>query len=324
MDSIQPTMNAVRKARTMLAQHLPMSRLVPAPSLSGSIGARVFLKIDADLPTGSFKVRGALYALASRVERGRVAEVVASSTGNHGAAVAYAARSLGVKATIFLPEKPNPVKRKRIAELGATVVENGPDIAAACANAETYAAEHRAFFLNDATDADLPAGPATIACEILEQLPTTRTIFVPMGDTALIRGLAAAAHHLVPEVKVIGVQSDRAPSYYLSWRQGQVIPTETCDTIADGLATRTPVADNVRAIRALLADVRLVSDHAMLHAVRRLLLDEHVVSEPAGAASTAAWLQSPPIEGDVVLLVTGANVTPEILQRALHAAGQTS
>jgi threonine dehydratase len=319
MEPIQPTLDDIRKAQALLARHLPVSRLVPAPSLGESSRQRVFLKLDTDLPTGSFKVRGAMYALATRLGRGRIEEVVASSTGNHGAAVAYAARALGIPATIFLPANPNPVKRKRIADLGASIVEQGRDIAAACDGATAYAKEKGAFFLNDATDPDLPAGPATIACEILDQLPTTQTLIVPMGDTALIRGMAAAARHLSPKVTVIGVQADRAPSYYLSWRQGEVIGTETCDTIADGLATRTPMADNVRAIRSLVTDVRLVSDDAMLRAIRRLLLDEHIVAEPAGAAATAAWLASTePLDGDTVLLVSGANVTPETLQKAMQ------
>src|SRR5579862_5676756 len=305
---IHPTMPAIRNAQAVLGRHLKPSRLLPAPSLRGTTGTDVFLKLDSDLPTGSFKIRGALYALSARLERGGVAEVVASSTGNHGAAVAYAARTLGVSASIFLPANPNPVKRQRIADQGARIVERGRDIAAAFDNASAYAADRDAFLLNDATDADLPAGPATIMCEILEQLPTTRTVIVPMGDTALIRGMAAAARHLSPTTAVIGVQAERAPSYYLSWQQGHVVGTETCDTVADGLATRTPDAENVRAIRELLADVRLVSEDAMLRAIRRLLVDEHVVSEPAGAAATAAWTASSEgLEGDVVLLVSGAN-----------------
>jgi threonine dehydratase len=320
MPPIQPTMAAIRAAQALLAQHLTVSRLVRASSLGGDTDATVFLKLDTELPTGSFKIRGALYALSVRLEKGGVDEVVASSTGNHGAAVAFAARVLGVKATIFLPANPNPVKRKRIADQGATLVERGPDLAAAFEHAAAYAADRGAFLLNDATDPDLPAGPATIACEILDQLPTVRTIIVPMGDTALIRGIAAAVHHLSPHTAVIGVQAERAPSYYLSWRKGQVVGTETCDTIADGLATRTPVEENVTAIRALLTDVRLVSEDAMLQAMRRLLIDEHVVSEPAGAASTAAWLQSPEgVNGDVVLLVSGGNAPVDILIRALQA-----
>jgi threonine dehydratase len=319
MQSIQPSMVAIRKARASLARYLTVTRLVPAASLRGDTGVNVFLKLDAEQPTGSFKVRGALFALMTRLERGGIAEVVASSTGNHGAAVAYAARQLGVKATIFLPSNPNAVKRKRIADLGATIVERGRDITAAVENAAAYAADRGAFLLNDGTDPDLPAGPATIACEIIEQLPSVRTIIVPMGDTALIRGIGAATRQLSPATVVIGVQSERAPSYYLSWREGHAVGTETCDTIADGLATRTPAEDNVTAIRELVADVRLVSEQALLRAIRRLLVDEHVVSEPAGAASTAAWLESPAgIVGDVVLLVSGANVTVEILRRALE------
>jgi threonine dehydratase len=137
-----------------------------------------------------------------------------------------------------------------------------------------------------------------------------------MGDTALIRGVAAAAKLISPKVKIIGVQAERAPSYVLSCKAGRAVPTQTCDTIADGLATRTPEPDNVAAIRALVDDVRLVSDDEMLAAIRHLLLEEHLVAEPAGAAATAAILQAE-ITGDVVALVTGANVTSDVLRRAL-------
>jgi threonine dehydratase len=309
--------SAIDDARARLAKHLPVTRLVDAPSLSTGPDSRVFLKLETELPTGSFKVRGALYALARAVERGGVRGVVASSTGNHGAAVAFAAQALGVRATIFLPRKPNPVKRRRIADLGAEIVEVGPDLAAAWAAAAERARAQGGYFLNDATDADVPAGPATIACEILEQLPSVRTILVPMGDTALIRGVAAAVRYLAPAVRVIGVQAEQAPSYYLSWTEHRVVETATCDTIADGLATRTPVAENVEDIVDTVDEVRLVSEAAMLDAIRRLLIDEHVVSEPAGASATAAWIAAPNAKGDVALLVTGANIAPEVLKAAV-------
>jgi threonine dehydratase len=249
-----------------------------------------------------------------------VSEVIASSTGNHGAAVAFAAKALGLNATIFLPENPNPVKRARIAELGAKVVAQGAqDLAEAFQLALAYAErDTRTFFLNDATDPDLPAGPATIGLEILEQLPDTNTIYAPMGDTALIRGLASAVKQRSPKVKIIGVQAERAPSYSLSWKQGKVVGTQTCDTIADGLATRTPQEANVSAIRELVDDVRLVSEEQMITAIRHLLLEEHVVAEPAGAAATAALLNGAAEQGrNVVVLVTGANIAPEVLRRAI-------
>jgi len=235
--------------------------------------------------------------------------------------VAYAAKQFGIKARIFLPANCNPVKRGRISGLGAAIVESGGgDLASAFALAEEYAREPGVHFLNDATDADLPAGPATIGCEILEQLPETSAVVVPMGDTALIRGIAAAAKQIAPQVKIIGVQAERAPAYYLSWREGKVVGTETCDTIADGLATRTPETANVRDVKNLVDDVVLVSEEQLLRAIETLLLEEHVLAEPAGAASTAALAQSSVRCGDhVVLVVSGANISREVLKRAIDS-----
>jgi threonine dehydratase len=317
---IQPNISTIREAQRYLAQYFAPTRLIAAPCLSRIAGKNVYLKLEAELPTGSFKVRGAFYALAQRMKRGRVQEVVASSTGNHGAAVACAAKEFGIAAKIFLPSNCNPVKRGRIAALGAAIVESGGgDLASAFELATEYAKQPGVFFLNDATDTDLPAGPATIGCEILEQLPATSAIFVPMGDTALIRGIAAAGKQIAPQVKIIGVQAERAPAYYLSWKEGKVVGTETCDTIADGLATRTPEAANVRNVRSLVDGVVLVSEKQMLRAIELLLVEEHVLAEPAGAASAAALLQSSADSGDhPVLVVSGANISREVLRLATN------
>ncbi len=309
-----------RDARALLSRYLPKTRLVRAASLESSPPRQVFLKLENELPTGSFKVRGAIYALSLREQTQGMREVVASSTGNHGAAVAYAAKLLGWRARIFLPEKNNPIKKNNIARLGAAIEwrariflpeKNNPikknniarlgaaieergmiDLADAFQAASEYAQKSGAYFLNDATDRDVPAGPGTIACEIFEQQPNVGVIYVPMGDTALIRGVADAAKQVSRGVKIIGVQSERAPSYFLSWKEGRVIETETCDTIADGLATRTPEEANVATIRELVDEVVLVSEEEMLQAIARLLIDEHVVAEAAGAAASAAFLKS--------------------------------
>ena len=311
-----PSLLAIREARKLLDRYFPVTRTVSAPSLSTS-GATVHLKLEAELPTSSFKPRGALYALATNLARRPIQEVTASSTGNHGAAVAFAAKTLGIPATIFLPTNPNPVKRKKIAEFGARIVETGaPDLAAAFQNALTYSNRPGIYFLNDATDPDVPVGAATIGLEIAEQIPEVTTVYVPIGDTALIRGVAAALKQLIPAVKVIGVQAERAPSYYLSWKEGRAIPTETCDTCADGLATRTPELDNDRIIRQLVDENVLVSEDQMLQSIAHLYKQEGVLAEPAGAAATAAFLANPPKQGRVVLLVTGANIPEEIKQRA--------
>src|SRR5271169_1757890 len=317
---IVPSMSTIREAQGFLAKYFARTRLIAAPFLSKAASKNVYLKLEAELPTGSFKVRGAFWALAQRMKRGPISEVVACSTGNHGAAVAFAAKQFGMAARIFLPANCNPVKRGRIAGLGAAIVESGEsDLASAFTLAAEYAKQPGVHFLNDATDEDLPAGPATIGCEILEQLPETTAIFVPMGDTALIRGIAAAAKQIAPQVKIIGVQGERAPSYYLSWKEGKVVGTETCDTIADGLATRTPEAANVRDVKNLVDEVVLVSEDQMLRAIEILLLEEHVLAEPAGAASTAALLNAGTDFGEnVVLVVSGANISREVLKSAMQ------
>src|SRR5215472_12810059 len=316
---IQPSLSTMREAQRFMAKYFAPTRLIAAPFLGQRTAKNVYLKLETELPTGSFKVRGALYALARRMKKEVVREVIASSTGNHGAAVAFAAKEFGIAARIFLPANCNPVKRGRIAALGAAIVESGGgDVASAFQLAAEYAKQPGVYFLNDATDQDLPAGPATIACEILEQLPKATAIVVPMGDTALIRGIAAAAKQIAPSVRIIGVQAERAPAYYLSWKEGRVVGTETCDTIADGLATRTPEEANVREVSKLVDDVVLVSEEQMLDAIAILLIEEHIVAEPAGAASTAALLKAGEGYGDFpVLLVSGANIPREVLKRAL-------
>jgi threonine dehydratase len=315
-----PSAKEVEHARELLSRYFRPTRLLSAESLSRRSGARVYLKIESDLPTGSFKPRGATYALLSTAAQRPVPGVVAASTGNHGAAVAYAARIAKVRATIFLPENPNPVKRAGIVALGAKVIERGDMGGSATSEgAAEFARDHGHYFLDDASDPLVPAATATIAAEIFHEIPEPDVVFVPMGDTALIRGIAAEAKRRLPGVRIIGVQAEQAPAYVRSWQQGRVVIPDECDTIADGLASLRPLEANVIAIRELVDEVRLVSEQELLDAIRILLLDEHVVAEASGAAATAAFLQDPSAyaNANVVLSVTGANVSPEVLRRAV-------
>src|SRR5215468_9566658 len=315
-----PSAEEVEHTRELLSRYLRPTRLVSAESLAQRSGGRVYLKIESDLPTGSFKPRGALNALLTTAAQRRVQGVVAASTGNHGAAVAYAARIAKIGATIFLPEKPNPVKRARIVALGAKVIERGDMGGSATSEgAAAFARDHGHYFLDDASDPLVPPGTATIATEIFDEIPEPDVVFVPMGDTALIRGVAVEAKRRHPGVRIVGVQAEQAPAYVRSWQQGRVVVEDACDTIADGLASLHPIEANVNAIRELVDEVRLVTERELLDAIRILLLDEHVVAEGAGAAATAAFLQDPSAYADakVALLVTGANVSPEVLRRAV-------
>ena len=311
------TSEQVDDARELLRQFLRPTRLVPAERIGRDSDTQIHLKLETDLPTRSFKPRGALYALMKTLQKRSVKGVVAASTGNHGAAVAYAARLAKLPATIFLPESPNPIKRARIVGLGATVeeVEWKPDALGNAAAA--FAQAHDYYFLNDASDELVPVGTATIAAEIFDELPAPDMIIVPMGDTALIRGVAAEAKRRHPIIKIVGVQAEQAPAYVRSWKEDRVVTTETCSTIADGLATSVPLEANVRAIRELVDEVTLVSEDELLRAVRTLLFEEHLVAEPAAAAATAAYLQNPTAYAgrSVVLLVTGSNIPHELLRQ---------
>jgi threonine dehydratase len=319
----------IRDAQSLLARHFGPTRIARAASLS-SPGHDVFLKIETALPTGSFKVRGAIYALSKRIERdrlkavpGAISEVVCASTGNHGAAVAYAAQQAGVKATVFLPADPNPVKAARILALGARIIKAGADLSAAIDAARDYAERAPAFFLHDASDPDVPVGAGTIGAEIVAQLPDVDVIYVPMGDTALIRGVASAAKQDRASIRVVGVVAEQAPAYFLSWTgtaarrptpaSDDVVETATCNTIADGLAIRRPLAPNVAAIRELVDDVVMVSEEEMIAAINRLYARERVIAEPAGAAATAALLKAPAAARTSVVLVTGGNIAPDLM-----------
>jgi threonine dehydratase len=249
----------IRDAQSLLARHFGPTRIARAASLS-SPGHDVLLKLETDLPTGSFKVRGAIYALSMKLERDGLPisagslEVVCASTGNHGAAVAYAARLLGVRATIFLPVDPNPVKAARIRDLGARLVESGADLSAAIDAAQEHATRAPAFFLHDASDPDVPVGTATIGAEIVGQLPAVDVIYVPMGDTALIRGVAAAAKHLRPSIRIVGVVAEQAPAYLLSWRKSRgAAETDVVETANHRRRPRDPAAAGAERRRDLRA-----------------------------------------------------------------------
>ncbi|MFY9531218.1 MAG: pyridoxal-phosphate dependent enzyme [Candidatus Acidiferrales bacterium] len=257
----------VQRARELLRGVVPASRLVEAASLARVSGADVRLKLECEGPTGSFKVRGATVAIRRRIEQGGTRGVVTSSTGNHGAAVAFAARQGDLPAAVFLPEKPNPVKRERIARLGAQIFEAGRDIEESRERASQFARERGWALMTDGVDPEIVVGTATIGCEIIEQYPDIDTIYVLVGDSSLIRGIAFAAKELRPQVSVIGVQAEGAPAYARSWREQHAIMTKRAATCADGLGTRMALEQNVRELCKLVNDMALVSDEEMLRAL---------------------------------------------------------
>ena len=189
------TMEQVRAAQELLRDIVPESRLVASAALSKENDGSVHLKLECEGPTGSFKVRGAYHAIKTHKMPlgGELPGVITASTGNHGAAVAYAASQLRIPARIYLPENPNPAKRARIAQLGAEIVEVGKYLEDTREHAAKFSQQSGWYNVVDGVDAAMLPGTATIACEILDKLPQADVIFVPVGDSTLIRGLAFAA-----------------------------------------------------------------------------------------------------------------------------------
>lgn len=320
-ESSKITMEQVRAAREMLVNIVPPSRVLHSAALSRSSGADVFLKLECEGPTGSFKVRGAYHAIRRKMENGPVRGVVTSSTGNHGAATAFAANDMGLPVKIFLPENPNPAKRARIAQLGAEIVEVGRFLEETREQAASFASESGWYNLVDGTESEMLPGTATIGAELAEQVPNVDVVLVPVGDSTLIQGVSFALKALLPAVRVVGVQAKLAPAYALGFAKGHGISTDSSETIADGLAVRDATEENVHEIRKTVDEFMLVTDEEMLAAVKQLKLNEDVTAEPSGAATTAALLQSGQAHAGrtVVLLVTGANIPEEMFLRAMRS-----
>ncbi|MDQ6772082.1 MAG: pyridoxal-phosphate dependent enzyme [Candidatus Dormibacteraeota bacterium] len=304
-----PTPAGIRGARERLRPHLPETPLVRSELLSQRLGADIWLKNETVSPIASFKARGALNALLSQPAGWTGA--VTSSTGNHGQGVAWAARRLDRLAHVFLPDPPNPAKRRMIESLGATVHIGGADIDEAKGLALDFAAARSLVFVDDGEDLAVMEGAGTVGLEVGERLDQVDAAFVPMGSGSLAAGFAAALKGAgtSPGVKVVAALSEGSPAMGLSWRARAPVSRPVA-TLADGLGCRVPARLALDAILATVDGVELVPDAELLAAVRRLAVDGHLLAEPSAAAGLAAALRVPPPAGSrVVIVVTGANVT---------------
>ena len=312
-----PTFADVLAARRFLVPYLTPTPLIQRPAVGAALGLEVWLKCECLLPTGAFKVRGGLN-LVGRDPSARMG-IMAASTGNHGQSLAYAGKVFGVPVTIVVPRNANPLKLAAMRASGATLVEHGVDFDAARVECERRAAAEGVRYVHSGDEPFLIAGVATASLEVLEELPAADVLIVPVGGGSGVAGACLVAKTVSPKVQVIGVQSDGAPSAYLSWRDRATRATERINTFADGLATRTPFDLPQRMMRELLDDFVLVSDQELYAAMRLLLVEGHLVAEGAGAAPVAAArkLHERLAGKNVVCWVSGGNATAESLRRAL-------
>jgi threonine dehydratase len=315
----RPTFADVLRARRIVGRYLPRTPLLPSLSLSKLLGCQLYLKYENHQPIGAFKVRGGLNLISSLAPGERARGVITASTGNHGQSIAYAAQILGARAVIVMPEASNPDKVEAMLNLGAEIVFCGEDFEAARLKAEQMARDHGMCYVHPANEPLLIAGVGTYGLEILEDLPEVQTIIVPIGAGSGICGTSIVAKAVNPQVRLIGVQAERAPSVYRSWREGRMVDTPSCDTFAEGLATRTAFELPLSIMRDLVDDIVLVSEDELKQSIVLLLEKAHTVVEGAGAASTAAALQlKDRLLGQIVVCVlSGGNLPLPTLHRII-------
>ncbi|HEV3377293.1 MAG TPA: threonine/serine dehydratase [Thermoleophilaceae bacterium] len=313
-----PGLADVLAARRRIAPHLPRTPLFSYPQLDDLVGARVYVKHENHQPVGAFKVRGGVNLVAQLSDDERERGLIASSTGNHGQSIAFAARLFGVKARICIPARANPVKVAAMEGLGAELVVSGAKFDDARENAERLAAEHGYRYVHSGNEPDLIAGVATETLEIVEQEPDVEAVIVPVGGGSGAAGACVVAAAVNPELKVIAVQSEAAPAAYRSWKEGR--PVEAPDqTYAEGLATGAPFELPQQIMREHLHDFVLVSEEEIRSAQRAMIERTRNLIEAAGAATLAAALRlADELRGRrVALVASGGNVSREQLLEVL-------
>ena len=283
-------------------------------------GRRLFLKPENLQPIGAFKLRGAYNKIAAFAEEARSRGVISYSSGNHGQGVAYAARALGVKAVIVMPNNAPMLKREATKNLGAEIVLVGPGSTERQLKAEELAAKHGYVIVPPYNDEKIIAGQGTIGLEILEDLPEVETVLVPVGGGGMISGVAAAIKLSKPSAKVIGVEPELAADAQASLRSGTIVQLpadQVSTTLADGLRTQSIGPINFEHIRKFVDDIVTVTEDEIKAAMRELAADPKTVAEPSGAVAVAGFLfrqdELPDTKFNVAV-ISGGNIEPKMLE----------
>lgn len=279
----------------------------------------VWVKHENHQPTGSFKIRNGLSAASALGDAERARGLIAASRGNHGQGVAYAGKLLGIPTTICVPLGNSPSKNRAMRKLGATLLEEGEDYDASMLFAQEHARKHGLTLVHSTNDATVIAGAGTIALEFLEQVPDLDVLVVAVGGGSQAVGSLTVARELRPELKVIGVQAARASAIHDGYHAKEPRTTETADTFADGLATRSCYEKTFPALCEGLADFVTVTEEEIAEAIRMYIQGASSLAEGAGAAGLAgAKKLAPTLAGKKVgVIVSGGNIDLEVLQTVL-------
>jgi threonine dehydratase len=301
---------AIRRALDVIDPVFLGSPQYRCEPLNDALECYVTLKLETANPIRSFKGRGASFLIRERAAALRGRQGVGASAGNWGQALAYVCREAGLPITLFASVNASPFKIERMRQLGAAVRLAGEDFDAAKVAAETYARETDGVMLADGLDKEAAEGAGTMAIELLAGT-TLDAIVVPLGNGAMLTGIARWAHAVDPAIEIIGVQAKGADAMERSWRSGTLVFPPSISTIADGIGVRVPIAEAVADMSGIVSAVHLVDDDAIIAAMRLLFRKAGLITEPSGAAGLAALISRPAhFRGRrVAAIICGSNIT---------------
>ncbi|MGJ5024860.1 threonine dehydratase [Bradyrhizobium oligotrophicum] len=311
------TLAELEAAHAIVAAAVPATPAHAWPLLAQRLGTDVVVKHENHTPAGAFKVRGGLvYVDQLKRTQSDVRGLITATRGNHGQSIAFAGRRNGLPVTIYVPQGNSVEKNRAMAAFGAELIEHGSDFQEAREEAGRHAARD-GLHMVPSFHRDLVRGVATYALELLRGAPDLDVLYVSIGQGSGICGCILARDLLGLKTEIVGVQSTEAPSYALSFAARTVVTTNSADTHADGLATRSPDADALAIILKGASRIAQVSDAEIAEAVRILWTDTHNLAEGAGAASLAAALQEKSrLAGKRVgLVLTGGNIDLDLFRR---------
>ena len=287
--------------------------------LSQHLGCRLILKIETMNPIRSFKGRGADWLLY----KSTASQIICASAGNFGQAVSYSCRKKKVKCTVYASTTANAFKVQRMRDLGAEVILFGNDFDTAKQEAKRVAAVNNVRFVEDSNDIETLAGAGTIGLELLKLPFALDALLVPLGNGALLNGLARIIKERSPKTKMIAVQAAGAPAMVESWQQGKLVAHEKVSTIADGIAVRLPVAQALTDMKELVDDALLVQEQTIIQAMKLLSTKAGILSEPSGAVGVAALLENKKMftNQTVATIICGSNLTEEQMNTWIIDAG---
>jgi threonine dehydratase len=308
------------RARERIRKVSGPTPLISVETLNIFLNNKVYLKAESLQPVGAYKFRGALNKCSCLIEKyGDNVNIITASSGNHGMACAYVAKTLGIKATVFVPEITPKIKIDSIKRLGAEIIVYGKTYDNTFIEACRMADEKGYYYVHPVSDADTVAGQGTISLELMEQLPDLDQIVVPIGGGGLITGISYAIKCLKPNVKVIGVMPENSCVYYESRKAGKLVEIDNPSSVADACVRKTGEEYLFPYIQKYVDDICIVKENSIKQAVKVLLLYGKLLLEGSGALPMAAALENQlDLSKKTVMVCSGANIDFNVLNDCLN------